>query len=490
LNITVFDRNSYIGGRTRTIHPYDNSSSPPIELGASIFVKVNHILWNAANEFNLTKQDFGGESTSVGIWNGKEFVLKLAGGWLDEAKLVWRYGAYTLFKAWNLRKATIGRFMKMYDTPTFPWVDLSQTVEELDLSEASGNSGDAFLAHSGITGKLADELLQSFTRVNYASNLASIHGLEVMVSFSTDGAVSIDGGNWQIFDCMVNASKSDVRLSTDIVGVHRDANDKFQLKVKKAIMNSNIDALQSHEPNQDVLFRGAERSMEFDSVVLAAPYQFAVSSWNVSDRGTPAIVPKEEPFRKLHVTLFTSPQKLSPAAFNLKPDEEVPLGILTTLQPDENPPSRMTDGKAGFLSLTMHGTLQNPQTGTDEYIYKIFSLERIGPSFFEFVLDVEAPSPDEDPLEVTWIHRHIWHSYPIKAQATEFAPVRLDQDIWYTAGIETFISTMETSALSGKNVARLMVDEWIMERESGAHESTSKDENLAQNTGSVHFELR
>ena len=32
--------------------------------------------------------------------------------------------------------------------------------------------------------------------------------------------------------------------------------------------------------------------------------------------------------------------------------------------------------------------------------------------------------------------------------------------MWYTSGIESFISTMETSSLMGMNVARLVVDRW------------------------------
>lgn len=32
--------------------------------------------------------------------------------------------------------------------------------------------------------------------------------------------------------------------------------------------------------------------------------------------------------------------------------------------------------------------------------------------------------------------------------------------LWYTSGIEQFISTMETSSLMGMNVARLVVDGW------------------------------
>jgi prenylcysteine oxidase/farnesylcysteine lyase len=32
--------------------------------------------------------------------------------------------------------------------------------------------------------------------------------------------------------------------------------------------------------------------------------------------------------------------------------------------------------------------------------------------------------------------------------------------VWYTGGIESFISTMETSALMGRNVASLMFQSW------------------------------
>ena len=36
--------------------------------------------------------------------------------------------------------------------------------------------------------------------------------------------------------------------------------------------------------------------------------------------------------------------------------------------------------------------------------------------------------------------------------------------MWYTSGIESFISTMETSSLMGMNVARLVNDGWKRER--------------------------
>ena len=69
--------------------------------------------------------------------------------------------------------------------------------------------------------------------------------------------------------------------------------------------------------------------------------------------------------------------------------------------------------------------------------------------------------PNED---VTWIHRKLWQSYPYEFPRTKFEKLRLNEGVWYTAGMEGFISTMETSALSGMNVARLIVDELARRR--------------------------
>ena len=61
-----------------------------------------------------------------------------------------------------------------------------------------------------------------------------------------------------------------------------------------------------------------------------------------------------------------------------------------------------------------------------------------------------------------------------------FEDLRLDSGeggggIWYTSGIESFISTMETSSLMGMNVAKLVVDGWEMEEEEGRGAAQMKE---------------
>lgn len=58
-----------------TVQPYDDPSLEPVELGASIFVKVNKNLWRATEEFGLEKTGFEDEDGVMGVWNGEEFLL-------------------------------------------------------------------------------------------------------------------------------------------------------------------------------------------------------------------------------------------------------------------------------------------------------------------------------------------------------------------------------------------------------------------------------
>jgi prenylcysteine oxidase/farnesylcysteine lyase len=297
------------------------------------------------------------------------------------------------------------------------------------------------------------------TRVNYAQNLPLIHGLETMVCMATAGAMSIEGGNWQIFDRMINSTTKNVHLSTTVTALSKQDDGTYIVKYKS------LDTSLSGEVEETT------SSATFDTVILAAPHQFA--SLDITPK--PSHIPDEIPYVNLHVTLFTSPHALAPAAFNLGPDKQVPQVVLTTLLPDENPGTTpVYPGKAGFYSISTMRLITNPKTGLSEYIYKIFSPSPVTPTFLAKILGVPTSptSSDQDSEEssglskadVSWIYSKLWQSYPYEYPRVTFDELRLDENLWYTSGIESFISTMETSALMGMNVAKLVVDEWAMKR--------------------------
>jgi hypothetical protein len=59
------------------VYPYDNSSLPELELGASIFVEANQNLWRASDQFNLTRRDFQDENYGTGIWDGQAMLFSV-----------------------------------------------------------------------------------------------------------------------------------------------------------------------------------------------------------------------------------------------------------------------------------------------------------------------------------------------------------------------------------------------------------------------------
>jgi prenylcysteine oxidase/farnesylcysteine lyase len=149
INITVFERSSYIGGRSTTVNAYGNSLEP-VELGASIFVEVNTILKNSSQAFGLrpreTSETDGHEL--LGIWDGNKFVYKQKdSGWYywDIAKLLWNYGLAPI-RTQRLMKSTVSTFRKLYEYPFFPFKSLSDRALDLDLTSITSLTGEQFLA--------------------------------------------------------------------------------------------------------------------------------------------------------------------------------------------------------------------------------------------------------------------------------------------------------------------------------------------------------
>ena len=515
IDIRVYERSSYVGGRSTTVNAYD-SALEPVELGASIFVQVNHNLVSAADEFGLATEGFKSrrteddseldEESDIGVWDGSDWVFYQNDNsftWWNIGKILWKYGLAPI-RTQKLMKDTVGKFLKMYESPHFPFRDLSEKAYELGLTNVIAVTGEQFLSQNKLDGAFARDVVQASTRVNYAQNLDTIHGLETMVCMATDGAMSVSGGNWQIFDGMLKASGAGVRLNTSVKGVQLQDDGKYTVQT---LTSPDSGSLEQSEPG-------------FDAVVLAAPYQFAA----IRTVPEPLYPPSNIPYVYLFVTLFTSPRPLNPLMFNLGPVERVPSTVLTT---KPNPAIRLP-----FYSISTLRTVTNPKTNEREFLYKIFSPAPLKKQYLHALLNSSSPNrspstvvsseadtyPDslqdptaDDPTPftataaddtkniedestfkediITWIYQKNWYSYPIEYPRVTFESTTIDLEspspssssdpkaqnsaesqtpnkgkIWYTSGIESFISTMETSSLMGMNVARLLVDEWLDEQ--------------------------
>ncbi|RVX74832.1 hypothetical protein B0A52_01109 [Exophiala mesophila] len=502
LDITIFDQNPYIGGRATTVNAF-SLPEYPVELGASIFVAINHILVNATRELNLTSsvkiyQAPPEAKYELGVWDGTSFVFTAdvddddnssARGWWGIVKLLWRYGLAPI-RTRRAAQAAAATFSKFYEPPLFPFHSLQEVIEETGLIDYTSVTGTEALTNAGVSEKFRREIVQASTRVNYASNLDAIHGLEALVCMAVEGATAVEGGNAQIFEAMAKDSADRVLLNTTVTDVVKD--DK-----------SNMVRLSIQNPTTLEMV-----TQDFDTVVLAAPLQFS----NLSFTPPLASPPKPIPYVPLHVTLFTTPYRLSPLFFNLENIDDVPASVLTTLPPKSSSSTNLTSsisdsrtltnpaGSPGFWSISTLRVLTDVPNYPDspQYLYKIFSPAPLKASWLAELFDipyVASPSfssstspssssesfedgPDQDSISslpdgaITWYHHKFWYSYPYETPRRQFEDFELtmqspttdsasSSNLWYLSGMESFISTMETSALAGMNVARLIVDGWV-----------------------------
>ncbi|KAL4980654.1 Prenylcysteine lyase-domain-containing protein [Aspergillus desertorum] len=467
VNITVFERASYVGGRSTTVNVFDDPAYP-IELGASIFVQVNYNLVNASKELGLdvrgTSSQRPGDSAAIGIWDGNKFVLVMedSSSWWTIAKLLWRYGLAPV-RAQTLMKSTVNKFLQLYKEPVFPFKSLTAAAAAVGLLDATSTTGATFLEKNNVSPEFSRELIQASTRVNYGQNLPLIHGLESMVCLATDGAVAVEGGNWRIFDGMLKSAQANVQLNHTVTSIIRNKDNTVTL---------------TYKDEQSI----RQQKADFDEAVIAGPYQY--SGINISS--APEHIPDTIPFHKLHVTLFSSPHRLSGKYFNLKNSADTPPETILTTLPSGTDLGNSEEGvgPAGFWSISTLRTVKAPSNSnyypgdpalkTKHYVYKIFSPTRPNEAFIRDILGLEQPKikkaghitdlPKED---ISWSYEKLWHPYPFLYPRATFEDPLLAPGIWYTGGIESFISTMETSALMGRNVAALMSHGWLDEDEDG-----------------------
>ena len=153
VNITIFEKTDRIGGRTLTVNPHGQAQES-IELGASIFIQINAILYNATQEFGLETTSFSDAGGVMSIWDGDKFVLEIdqtLPTWRVVLKILWKYGIRGPVNANNLMKATIAKFLKLYEKPFFPFKSLSERAFDLDLLEATGVTGKEYLEKNNVS---------------------------------------------------------------------------------------------------------------------------------------------------------------------------------------------------------------------------------------------------------------------------------------------------------------------------------------------------
>ncbi|KAF8926057.1 hypothetical protein BGZ47_002919 [Haplosporangium gracile] len=461
--ITIFDQSDKIGGRcqvfftTNPADPKKNKSEEElaIEVGASVFVKVNHHLADSTKEFGLKVKKLDNEL--LAIWNGDEFLF-VESSWKfwSILKGLVRWGIAPI-KLNRLLKSTVDSLLQFYSSPeSYTSIHEFSTAHNLH-TEASILTHE-YLESKGINRQYAQEVIEVATRVNYGSNLDDIHALGALVTMAANGAQQIEGGNFQIFEGMVAKSGAEVRLETKIARVRR-------LEPQSG----------SEEPQFEVTTTTGQKQI-FDYIVIAAPIDLTNIDFDISLPPQPKV-----DYRIIHATFvrgnvnpsyFYTPA--SPVRSSIPSAKDFPTHILST------------NSRAEFTSLSIQARLSNGET-----ITKIFSSKELSKDLLDRLYSNR-----------TWVKHKEWKAYPklrpIPLQKEEegaetevveegeggsgqivfekkYAQKKQERDaqkkaldgwgqvevvpgVFYVNSFEPFISTMETETIAGKNIARLLRD--------------------------------
>ncbi|GAA5981895.1 hypothetical protein JCM5350_006556 [Sporobolomyces pararoseus] len=462
--VTIFESSGYIGGRSTLVWPWnqrDPYSPPqppsipedpeeelePIELGASIFVEANKNLQKAVKEFGLEVTKYGEqENGETGIWDGEKFVFKESGrGWWDKTKLLWRYGR-SPFKVKSLVKSTVDSFLNLYDrtfitSTSFPFTSIynfSISLPGSQLFLSSSLSGSEYFKQESISPLFTNELISAATQVNYGSSIEEIHGLGALVSLAANGAVSVRGGNRQIFEQFVERSKAELKLNTKVTEVIKLDPERKGGRSKWLV--------KTEEQGQGGVY---------DAVILAAPYhQSSISFPQLFQES----IPPSQPYVNLHVTiLLTNSTTPLSSYFSLPPKITVPNSVFSTF-------TTPSTSKPRFNSLSYLKSLPrsisqqfDPYTNSTVHVVKLFSKQTLS--------EVELEGLFGKGNVLGTVIEKFWKAYPQLEpieNEKEVAKVVLDRDgLYYVNSMERLISTMETETVSAYNVIALVMKDFF-----------------------------
>ncbi|OSC98852.1 FAD/NAD(P)-binding domain-containing protein [Trametes coccinea BRFM310] len=435
VEVDVYDKNGYIGGRSTVVQPYGMPELDPIELGGTVFVEANKNLWRATDEFGFERVPYDNASDTVGIWDGREFALTIGGpSWysdiLTKAKVIFKYGIQAPLRTQKiLKRDLIDPILSLYAPTARRFRSIEALALHLNWTALAGKTMAEHMDLNGINPAWTREMVEGVTRFNYAQNVDRIHAVEGLVSLAAARPSSVKGGNHQIFERFLAESKATLFLDTAVESVSRASPlEPWLVKTK-----------------------GSDDERAYRAVILAAPFHQANIA--ISSPELPIATVPEQPYVHLHVTLLTtSSPHASSAYFNLPLETPAPEIILTTSNATRNNLATGQEPAFNMLSyLTQlryrNGTVWLNANGQPEWVVKIFSNSAISDDVLRELFDGK----------LGWVVRKEWDPYPVLPPTTEFPPVELADGLYYVNAFEPLISTLETETLASRNVVDLLL---------------------------------
>lgn len=403
LHITVFEEKEEVGGRVKTWVVGDISD----ELGGTFFHPVNKLLAEMIKSSGLKTKPF---SLRPAVFDGSKFVYRGSSGKLrNGVQVVRTFGFGPALKMNSIVTNAKKSFLRLYQNKT-PYLSIEEIIETGGMEDWPNALLTSFLADQGLPAdsRLVRHLIEPAVRYIYCQNLNSFNAFAGLVSLiAGDGSTisKVLPTNQALVQKILQQSANEVKTKCKATSVGKVAAG-FELTYTN--------------PHDE------ERSERFDSVILATPLE--LSEIQLLNIEVPPPLRRDRPFKTMHVSVFEG--RIKPERFGSP--NHIPDLIMTT-----------SDSNLPFLSIENLG-----KGKTGQSLFNVFSSSPLSQTqveeFFEVMSELRG---------WTWTH-----AYPIKTPVEQpFIPFKLQDNLCYTSGIESLSSTMETSALAGKNAAELLL---------------------------------
>lgn len=330
LQVTIFERESYLGGRIHSIHTYDGDGRDIVNLGAHTFDADDELFAGLARDASVELRYqypniLGAPLSQVSIWDGEKVVFQE----LERAPLT--QGVFKRL-VWQNLMAT--RF----------WDQLALDAKTI-WNKQWAHAKWVTIGHGGPD----KELLTDFART---------WGLSVepqKVIGDVLGMCRCRRGDIGAFlERLVGIAEALVHFNSTVTRIVRHENQMFDVYWTTKCTNAPEQSYMEH----------------FDAVVLAP----AFGQTDIQIEPPLTSVPKKVEYTPFHVTHFISREPLDPTTFNLFPGDSVP-DILWNVD-NGSKVQDIPTSPPSFLTLTR--TTRPYLSGCeiiDENVYKVTSGE-------------------------------------------------------------------------------------------------------------------
>jgi hypothetical protein len=394
VEMTIYEKDLRIGGRIST----QNLNGGRIELGAAFFHPNNKVMMSLVNELN-SKIDVLHASSSLGVWNGDDFVLKIGENKsLNSLKLALKY-RLNMHRFSDLIREWKTGVQRIY-------IESEQIPEETEfLFELPGiknfveKSFREILEGRGVSQSFIAEVVEPIVRLiyNQESEIGGFAGLASALAANGGPIYRFKDGNSFFPIDLAKHSGAKLELGKVVSKIESTGSNSFEIV-------------------------GETFSEAHDAVIVATPLE----ATSIESRDYNLLKKDARKFQAVYKKIIKG--QVDTNYFRVKTVEELPRQVLTTSEAPFTNLRKMwktEDGKSMY-SITSKTPLR------EEALNEIFQDG-------ETVLD------------------HKWeYAYPVFSANAKFTSTRLGDKLFYLNEIESLASAMEFMAFAARNSVRML----------------------------------